>query len=169
MKTVSKTAARTLGALIEQAKATGRNYIKIDANGPESGIMPVTVELVNSYPALPDRLVGFELWSVAHYYTQNGDAMRDPEIVYCVPVGPRGPVYELAYPQEMTQDGLAGFVGGFGGAITAASPYRRLVELDRTGKPVRYMPRAQRDAATFSTVWMRNIKAQQLDRIARTN
>ncbi|WKZ67155.1 MAG: hypothetical protein QY325_04315 [Flavobacteriales bacterium] len=159
MNTISKTAARTLEQLVNMAKASGRNYVKVDANGPESGIMPVTVELVNSYPAA-HGLDGLELWSVAHYYTQNGDAMRDPEIVYAVPVYQGRRVFEFAYPQEWTQDGLAGL-----GRMGAAMSYQRLVELDRSGKPVRWMPKVQRNAATFTTTWMRNIKAQQLDRL----
>lgn len=155
MKRISKTAARTLEQLVKMAKATGRNYDKIDANGPESGIMPVTVEWVNTYPAQDGRM-GYELWSVAHYYTQNGDAMRDPEIVYAIPVDSRGLHFDFAFPQEMTQDGLAGM-----GRIGAAMSYRRLVEFGRDGQPAKYYPRAQRDAATFTTTWMRNIREQQ--------
>lgn len=164
MNTISKTAARTLEQLVNMAKASGRNYVKVDANGPDSGIMPVTVELVNTYPDAQNG-VGLELWSVAHYYTQNGDAMRDPEIVYAVPVYKGRPVYEMAFPQEMTQDGLGGFLGASDDASIAANAYQRLVELDRTGKPVRWMPKAQKSAASFTTMWMRNIKAQQLDRL----
>jgi hypothetical protein len=162
MNKVSKTAARVLDQLITMAKATGENYLKVDANGPDSGIMPVTVELVNGF------IPGWELWSIAHYYVQNGDMMRDPEIVYMIPKGPDGLRCEMAFPQELTQDGLAGFAGdSFLGPISAAMSYQRLVELDSLGKPVKWMPKAQKSAATFTTMWMRNIKAQQLDRLKK--
>jgi hypothetical protein len=56
---------------IEELKA---NYIKIK-NEPYT---PLVIEWVGSGP------YSTELVSVAHYYMQNGDAMRDPEIVFSV-------------------------------------------------------------------------------------
>ena len=144
MKTVSRQAAQVLEQLIEAARTNPEkdNYLKLDRNGPESGIMPVTVEWVGTEGK-------FELWSIAHYYPQNGDLMRDPEIVFAVPSHNGVLIYDLAFPVEFTQDGMPTWMA-----------YQRLVEFEG-GKMVRWMPRAQKDAATFTTTWMRNIKAQQ--------
>lgn len=141
MKTVSKQASLTLGKLIEAAKATGQDYVKIDNNGLESGIMPVTVERVYR-----DCAPKTELWAVAHWYTQNGDAMRDPEVVYAVPVIAGAPDYTFSYPIEYRQDNLG--------------IHRHLVRFDG-GKIAGHCPAQQADTATFTTGWMRNIKAQQ--------
>lgn len=139
MKTVSKTAARTLGKLIEAAKATGENYIKINAD--DIAFLPVTVERIDCGGG------EIEFWAVGHWYTQNGDAMRDPEVVYAVPTYEDVPMYEYAYPVEYRQDNLG--------------ICRQLVTFDENGKPARYSPAQQAEAATFTTGWMRNIKAQQ--------
>lgn len=139
MRTVSKQAGRTLRQLIEAARATDRQYLKIDRNDPDSGIMPLTVEHLRT-------VGGLEFWSLAHWYTQNGDAMRDPEIVYAVPVWNDRPVYEYAYPVEYRQDNLG--------------IMRELVEFEN-GKPTQYRPAQQADTAKFTTMWMRNLRWQQ--------
>jgi hypothetical protein len=141
MHTVSKTAAETLGLLIEAARTSDSpGYLKLDRS--EGNYMPLTIERVGDQGE-------YELWSLAHYYTQNGDAMRDPEIVFAVPVINGKPFYQFAFPVEWTQDGAA---GGYG--------YTRIVEFEG-GKPARYADRFQKGTATFCTSWMRNLKAQQ--------
>ncbi len=142
MRTVSKQAAKTLATLITAAEANTAKpgYLKLDNS--QGAFMPVTVERVGDE-------TNTELWSVAHYYTQNGDAMRDPEIVYAVPVVNGSRLFNYAYPVEFTQDGMP-----------ASWAYQRLVEFEG-GKPVRFTPGRQASAATFTTTWMRNIKAQQ--------
>jgi len=47
-------------------------YIRLE----NPGYMPLVIEYVGTGPR------GLPLISVAHYYTQNGDAMRDPEITF---------------------------------------------------------------------------------------
>ncbi len=72
---------------IETLKEKG---IKIE-NKP---YMPLVIEWIGSGP------YETELVSVAHYYTQNGDAMRDPEIVFSLS--------KLGYwmPMSFLQDNL---------------------------------------------------------------
>ena len=41
---------------------------------------------------------GLPTVSVAHYYTQNGDLMRDPEMVF--EVGPDGAFHPVSYQQD---------------------------------------------------------------------
>jgi hypothetical protein len=131
MKAISKEAQAVVEQVIAGMPASG-GHRKV---GPEGkAIMALTVE----------TLPGGEV-SLAHYYRQNGDAMRDPEIVLWK--GPDG----RFYPVEITQDNVG--------------LYRRLVEF-KDGKPARWMPRAQADAATFMGTWMRNVREQQKDALA---
>lgn len=84
----------TVQAIIDRhggIEALKENYIRIE-NEP---YMPLVIEWVGSGPHQT------ELVSVAHYYTQNGDAMRDPEIVFIVS--------KLGFwvPMSFQQDNLA--------------------------------------------------------------
>ena len=81
------------------------------------------------------------LFSVAHYYEQNGDLMRDPDMEF-LKVG------DDYYPVYMRQDG--------GGAYE-----REAVVYGKDGKIERYYPRMQADLAFFANQWMKNIKEQQ--------
>lgn len=88
--------------------------------------------------------IGERLYSVAHYFRQNGDMMADPDVVFLH--GDDGGWY----PIEIT--------------MHATGYYQRAATLDATGRNVATVrPRAQRDLATFCGTWMRNIKAQQGD------
>lgn len=51
------------------------SHTRIDNNAPDSGIMPAVVEWVG------DCKLG-DIFSVAHYYEQNGDLMADPEMTF---------------------------------------------------------------------------------------
>jgi hypothetical protein len=79
---------------------------------------------------------------VAHYYEQNGDLMADPEMTFLVSAVD-GRVYPLSY----RQDGLG--------------IYRESVKFNEAGQIDGHYPREQRDEATFSGQWMKNIKFQQ--------
>jgi hypothetical protein len=83
-----------------------------------------------------------ELISVAHYYEQNGDLMRDPEMIF---LHAKDGNY---YPTYFRQDG--------GLPIEQNS-----VEFYHGGKRVRYSKSLQKDHAIFAGTWMRNIKEQQ--------
>ena len=126
MKSVNQKARAVLHQLAEMAEANG-GHIKID-NGP--GFMPVHVEHI-----------GNNCMSVAHYGEQNGDAMRDPEIVF----------WEGAdlgwYPVSYRND----YLGINREAVT---------EWDGA-RPKSYLPREQADEAVFSGTWMDNISQQQ--------
>lgn len=43
--------------------------------------------------------IGEDEYSIAHYYTQNGDLMRDPEITFLLDAADRS-VYLLSYTQD---------------------------------------------------------------------
>jgi hypothetical protein len=95
-----------------------------------SAFMAVCVEIVGQ----TDRGL---LISVAHYYAQNGDMMRDPDVVFLVD--------EHAYPISYRQDGLG---------------VNREAACIEDGVWKVY-PKMQADICRFCNQWMRNIKAQQ--------
>lgn len=134
MKRVSKAAAKTLEKIIARAE---ESYVKID-NGTD-GIMPITA----------DRLAvngSLELWAVGHWYTQNGDAMRDPEVVFLRKPAAVNGEHEW-YPVEYRQDGLG--------------LHQQLVGLNDDLVPQTWSPRQQPDVARFCHTWMRNVRVQQ--------
>ncbi len=63
----NKTSEKLLHYLWDEAEKNG-GYLKLENN---KAFMPLVVELI-----------GFNQMSVAHYGLQNGDLMRDPEIVF---------------------------------------------------------------------------------------
>jgi hypothetical protein len=83
--------------------------------------------------------IGDDLYSVAHYYQQNGDMMADPDVVFW-----RRP--DGWFPVEITQHGLG--------------RYSRLLWVEK-GEVVKWNPRAYNDCKIFCGTWMQNIKQQQ--------
>lgn len=122
------------------------DYLKINVNGPDPVFMPVTVEKLGEYTNALGT--GFEL-SLAHYYEQHGDLMRDPETVFFV-VDNRtaeqpGTEWIGVWPVEFTQDNMGLY-------------YRCIKQQD--GKTV-FNARQQSDLTTFCNQWLKNIKYQQ--------
>jgi hypothetical protein len=96
------------------------------------GFMRLVIEYVGRGPR------GGELVSVAHYGEQNGDPMRDPEIVFEVASG-------TWYPINMQQD----YVGS----------YRVAVSIGEDGR-VYVRPAEVRDIQAFARIWDRTLKYQ---------
>ena len=104
------------------------------------GFMRLVIEHVGTGPN------GGELVSVAHYGEQNGDLMRDPEIVFEVAAG-------SWHPASIQMD----YTGS----------YREAVSVGEDGK-VYVRPAEVRDILAFSRVWDRNLKAQGFEDAAAT-
>lgn len=93
------------------------------------GYMPLHVE----------RLYG-NVYSLAHYFKQNGDLVPDPDME--ILRGADGRWYPLA-----TQFAIGAYI--------------RSAELGEDGSIRRLWPGRQRDAASFAGMWLRNIREQQ--------
>ncbi|MBU2538106.1 MAG: hypothetical protein KKH22_06680 [Proteobacteria bacterium] len=132
MKKVNKKATKVLDKMRSMMT---ENYLKLSNNDT---FMPVVVERVGSIVVGKQSC---ELISVAHYGEQNGDLMRDPEIVF---IRDEQGNY---YPESIIQD----YIG----------VCRKAVTCDDEGKAVRFNPRQQRDIAAFTGMWMENIRYQQ--------
>lgn len=132
MRRVSRAAERVIDHLTAGLDATGQSAKFDNANG---AFMAVHVEHVGTLGNLGP------LFSVAHYYEQAGDLMRDPEMVFL-----RGADGSY-YPTSFRQDCIAG-------------GERFSVRLDDAGR-VLVAAREQADQARFASTWMRNIEVQQ--------
>jgi len=128
MKAINKSAARAMRKMMSMMD---NGYAKIQKS---SSFMAVTIELVGQ------NELG-KLFSVAHYAEQNGDLMRDPEVVFILGND------EEFYPITIQQD----FIG----------KYQDVLEYDETGKIKGWYPRLQADLASFANFWVKNIKYQQ--------
>jgi uncharacterized membrane protein len=130
MKAISKAAGKVMDILTANWDSVG-NGRKID-NGT---FMAVHVELVNGCRLGP-------IFSVAHYYEQNGDLMRDPDMEF---IKAEDGNY---YPISFWQDGI----------ITVRD---EAVTWTDNGEIEGVRVKGQAKLATFANTWMRNIKAQQ--------
>jgi hypothetical protein len=97
-------------------------------------------------PLVIERIAEHQV-SVAHYFTQGGDAVADPDVVLFtgyagwVPISIQQPSVYLAGHE----------LGG----------YRVMAELSDDGAGIaRFYPRALADVATFCETWAGNLKAQ---------
>jgi hypothetical protein len=98
----------------------------------DSSFMAACIELIGRTGLGP-------LISIAHYYQQNGDMMRDPDVVFVI--GADQHVYPISYRQD-----------GMGIYQEAA-----IIE---DGK-WRVRPKMQADICSFCNQWMENINEQQ--------
>jgi hypothetical protein len=109
-------------------EALKRKFIRLEV----PGFMRLVIEHIGTGPR------GGELVSVAHYGEQNGDPMRDPEIVFEVSAGQWHPV-------SIQMD----YVGS----------YREAVSVGEDGK-VFVRPPEVREIQAFTRIWDRNLKQQ---------
>jgi len=129
MKSLSKPASAVMDQLTHGLRLG--DHTKIDNTG--GTFMAVSVENIG-------RTDQGALFSVAHYYEQNGDLMRDPEMVFLKRNG-------KYYPVTFQQDGSLGF-------------YQEAIEI-RGGKVIGYYPPVLQEQVSFAQMWMKNIKEQQ--------
>jgi hypothetical protein len=106
--------------------------------------MPVMIEFLQK--GTPNG----DLFSLCHYYEQNGDLMRDPEITIYrreIPATQFSTAETIYYPATYRQDGLG--------------IDQEFFRYDDSGKITAIATRQQTHCATFCTQWLKNIKQQQ--------
>ena len=133
-KAINKTAQKVMDVLTEGLHAPG-DHKTFDLHGYtekwNGGVMAVHVEHIGEISSWP-------LFSVAHYYRQNGDMMQDPEMLFYHKDGQFCPC--------MFQQANMGI-------------YEESVYME--GGALMWSQRMQRDHVSFANVWMKNIKEQQ--------
>jgi len=134
MKHLTRRASKILGMMIQ-----GQHNIVNN-----STYMPVHVEVIGKVEGLSGlgRLI-----SVAHYFEQNGDMMKDPEMVFIESEDLHGNTTYYPMSYELSSMGI------YWVSITIED-----------GKLKSYRPAMQRDSAVFANQWMQNIEMQQFTR-----
>lgn len=130
MKALNPKATRVFMRLVRDCQQPG-DYVKFD--NAAGLFMAVHVECTgqDSYG---------RQFALAHHYLQNGDVMRDPEMVFLL--APDGQVYPLTFQQDN--------LGIYQEAV-------RLLE----GGNAKIAPALQKDLVVFANMWLRNIEDQQ--------
>jgi len=131
MKAINQQAKKVMDVLTEGVDIDADDSKKIDnTNGV---FMTVHVEHVT------DCELG-QIFSIAHYYEQNGDLMRDPDMEFIK--GGDGEYYPISFWQD--------------------SPLVREEPLTWKGdKVATYYEKRQAALVTFANMWLKNIKEQQ--------
>lgn len=130
MKAINQKARRVMDTLTENMETIG-DHRKID--NAEGTFMPVHVECIG-------RCNYGLLYSIAHYYEQNGDMVCDPDMVF-IKAETDGNYYPVSFEQ--------------GGLI------HKEAVIIKDGKVTSFFDGEQRDETAFANVWMQNIKEQQ--------
>ena len=119
-----------------------KHYIRIE-NG---GYMRLVIERIGDFDKMP-------LISVAHYYEQNGDAMRDPEMTFAISGRfsknkdwDKNKLVPEYYPVTFQQDG-------------GLSLYQEAMYHDETGRSM-CKPSLLTQLCSFARQWDKNLKDQ---------
>ena len=131
MKAINQQAKKVMDLLVEGMDNETNDHKKID--NTKGTFMVVHIEYVSSCNLGP-------IFSIAHYYTQNGDLMRDPDMEFIK--GGDGEYYPVSFWQD-------------------APPVRDEPLTWKNGEMVSYNEKRQAALVTFANIWMRNIKEQQ--------
>lgn len=136
MKKLNQKSAKIFNQLI---KLMGEeDHLRINNNSEDSGIMPLVIEKLYQTDLLGRSAT---IYSLAHYYEQNGDLVPDPDMEFAVSD------VDNMYIWPMT------FQNGYGS--------RRGIYKNSEGSWL-LNSREQADQASFANMWLDNIKWQQL-------
>jgi hypothetical protein len=156
MKTLSKPATLTFQKILQEMN--GKEYLKL--NRAPDAFMPLTIERLTDIPDFPAGPV--VMYSLAHYYKQNGDLVPDPEMTFAAtrhaiqdfairqkaekqPPHPHTPSTQTLQVYPMTFQNAWYYNEGIFFAFT---------------KWVYHHSR-QSDMTRFANLWLKNIKWQQ--------
>lgn len=136
MRKVNPAAKRVLDELTMGLAHVG-DHRKLD--NAKGAFMPVSVEIIDT------GRDGYVWVSVAHYGEQNGDLMRDPEMIFV-----KAPLSGDYFPTYWRND----YIGKEIESVTSTSVVNgtRFFEFN---------DRMQADQAVFANTWLRNIRHQQ--------
>ena len=140
MKKINEQSTKIFCQLIK--KLGDKDYIKIN----NEGYMPLNIECIGEHI---NTAFGFsKLYSVSHTYVQNGDLMRDPEMVFIV-CDKRTHEKDFEniqiFPQVYQQDSLGLYEEGI------------RIENNRLSF---FLKNVQYSHCNFANMWLRNIKQQ---------
>ena len=132
IKPLSPKAYQIFKTLADMARADEEHAYKLN----RSEFMPVYIEVIYEVSASEEHV------SVAHYGEENGDLMRDPEIIF-FHERKEGKAYAMNYRND------------YGGAWEVS------IKEGEDGRPRLVNQARQRQHAEFAELWLKNIKKQQ--------
>ena len=138
----SKSASKVLNILTNGLNDQNLSR-KIDNSS--GAFMSVHVEFL-----FTDDVNGVDMFSVAHFYEQNGDLMKDPDVVFLREKNDSAINEDEKYlyiPISFQQDNLG--------------IYQEFFQSDNNGKFITVNAKQIRDCIEFCTMWMKNIEEQQ--------
>ena len=143
MKTLSNNASMIMDKILSGMKKIGDTR-KLDNSRV---YMPLSIEVINE---VSSGLIRGKIFSLAHYFVQNGDLMADPEITYLqIFTGTNAlgePVHNYL-PMTYTNHSIGKF--------------QEVVPIEEDGTIIRLNKNGVRDLSKFTNTWMNNIKFQQ--------
>lgn len=138
IKPLSPKAYQIFNVLADAARTSECQATDID-NAP--GFMPVCIEIVLTISESEEHV------SIAHYGQENGDLMRDPEIVFYHD-RKEGKAYAMNYRND------------YGGMYFAGVEETSILP-DDSGRPWKTNQIRQKKHTEFAELWLKNIKKQQ--------
>ena len=131
MKPINQQAKKVMDVLTERMDHETSDHKQIDNS--KGAFMQVHMELIGKCNLGP-------IYSITHYYKQNGDLMRDPDMEFIK--GGDGEYYPISFWQD--------------------APLKRDEAVEwKDGEISGIKPKLQAELATFANTWMKNIKEQQ--------
>lgn len=137
MKSLNKTASRIFAKLITQMGQA--DYLKLDRGG--SAIMPLSIEKL--VPEVDFAGTTATIYSLSHYFEQNGDLVPDPDMTFAV------------IDQKKVSKNLLIIPLTFQNSIY----YTEAIFLKADSWQIH--PKQQADLADFANNWLKNIQWQQ--------
>lgn len=132
IKPLSPKAYQIFKALADMARADEDHATKLD----RSEFMPVYIEIVYEVSGSEEQI------SIAHYGEENGDLMRDPEMIFFHD-RKEGKAYAMNYRND------------YGGTWEVS------IKEGEDGRPSMVNQARQRRHTEFAELWLKNIKSQQ--------
>ena len=146
MKNLNQNSTKIAVKLLELLINAGSDSLVINNNGENSGIMSVHLEKREPIIFISNGKATIrEIFSVAHYFEQNGDLMSDPYMEFTVGDDIEG--NKIVIPILFHQD--------------QPYVYQDAITRDENGSFKGYYPKMQKDITVFANMWMKNISFQQ--------
>ena len=146
MKTLNKTASRIFGTLIQKMGTS--DHLKLN-NGGES-IMPVIIERL--YKEIDFNGRPGDVYSLSHYYQQNGDLVPDPDMTFVV-ITPDASTPETSVTERSRGVEVI--------PLTFQNSMYYTEAIFQSGGKWRISHTEQHDLAYFANMWLKNLKWQQ--------
>jgi hypothetical protein len=147
MRTINQKAAAIFLSILNTANLQEHGSCTTINNS--SSYMPLHIAYLHDV-ILSNSKTALKVYAMAHYGEQNGDRMKDPEMVFAVGTKQNvrnGEIIPAIYPLSFEQS----YIGY----------YDESVDYNDDGEIFRFYPSIQASQATFAATWLDNIKYQQ--------